>query len=346
MPIRSRMPLAVPAEMQSVIITCYNLERFIGEAIHSVLDQQFVDGAQIVVVDDCSTDGSAAIIQSFPSVQYIRTAANSGVLLAMLEGIRRTDGEYIHFLDGDDIWEPGKLSALAEAFDADTELAWLTHDLSFIDGAGRPISRRSRPDEVLGPVDVEQRSAKLTDGILRHQDFIWLGSALAIRRSKSDLEAFDRWARTLPDPANCYQDWPLAYWLASLPGTKAGYIPRKLFRYRLHGANHSGGRGGAARSARNFRRAGNTVEAMLEIARMRGLDQQVQAGLERRSQAYHYLAELYSGHRLQAAAGLVRAAPEFARRSELSKELIRFAAIQAIGPARFSDWAARRAGGG
>ena len=55
----------------SVVITCYNLERFIGAAIESVQRQDFAGSLQIIVVDDCSTDRSPEVIQSFDGVEYV-----------------------------------------------------------------------------------------------------------------------------------------------------------------------------------------------------------------------------------------------------------------------------------
>jgi teichuronic acid biosynthesis glycosyltransferase TuaG len=92
----------------SVIIPCYNGSPFIAEAIQSVLDQT-VPVAEIIVVDDGSTDGSASIAQGFgPPVRVIRRK-NSGVSEARNCGIREAKGEWIAFLDADDLWRTDKL---------------------------------------------------------------------------------------------------------------------------------------------------------------------------------------------------------------------------------------------
>lgn len=326
----------------SVIITCYNLERYIGAAIESVIDQHLADPIEIIVVDDCSGDGSAGIIKSYPQVRYVRTAANSGVLLAMLEGLKHSAGEFIFLLDGDDVWEPQKLAASMDIFRDDPNIALITHDLSFIDDTGRPLARASRPEQVLTPLEPGAQSSRIVDGILHHLDFVWLGSALGFRRGLADLPGFDDWARRLPDAANTYQDWPLAFWIASQPQAKAGYAAQKLFRYRLHGANHSGDARDVSRALRNLNRALNTIEAMLDIADWRQLPPEIIADLKGRSCAYRFQIDLYSGRRAEAFSGYVRAVPDFLRRGQAGKELVRLVLIAVLGPGNFARLSARR----
>ena len=329
----------------SIIITCYNLERYIGAAIESVLGQQFADPIEIIVVDDCSDDGSADIIKSYPQVRYVRTAANAGVLLAMLEGLKQSSGAFIFLLDGDDVWEPQKLADSMEIFRDDAQIALTTHDLSFIDEAGRPLARASRPEQVLTHLAPEARSSRIVDGILHHLDFVWLGSALGFRRGLADLPAFDDWVRRLPDATNTYQDWPLAFWIASQRQAKAGYAAQKLFRYRLHGANHSGDARDVSRALRNLNRALNTIEAMLEIADWRQLPDKVREDLQGRSRAYRFQIDLYSGRRAKALSGYLRALPDLYRRGQAGKELVRLVLITALGPRSFTRLSARRRAG-
>ncbi|MFA5864845.1 MAG: glycosyltransferase [Phycisphaerae bacterium] len=92
----------------SVIIPCYNGSPFITEAIQSVLNQT-VPVMEIIVVDDGSTDDSAAIAERFgPPVRVIRQK-NAGVSEARNRGIREAKGEWIAFLDADDLWQSDKL---------------------------------------------------------------------------------------------------------------------------------------------------------------------------------------------------------------------------------------------
>ena len=101
--------LTIPARV-SVVITTYNYERFVAAAIESVL-RQTVRPDEIVVVDDGSTDATAAVVARYAArgVRYIRQA-NAGPGAARNRGIRETRGDLIAFLDADDRWLPDKLA--------------------------------------------------------------------------------------------------------------------------------------------------------------------------------------------------------------------------------------------
>lgn len=95
------------SESVSVVIPAYNAERFIGEAIESVLAQTHPP-LEIVVVDDGSTDGTAAVAAAFPRVD-VQSISKSGVSFARNVGVAATTGAFIAFLDADDYWRPEKL---------------------------------------------------------------------------------------------------------------------------------------------------------------------------------------------------------------------------------------------
>jgi len=325
----------------TVIITCYNLERYIGAAIESVLAQDCADTPEIIVVDDCSTDGSEQVIQSYP-VRYVRTDRNGGSLLAMLEGLERAANDIICLLDGDDIWRADKLQKVGDFFGSDPKMAFVTHDLRFVDSSGAPTGRSSRPREVLGPVSPQQHSELIRRGILMHGDYVWLGSALSFRRSLARFDEFANWVRSLPDPANTYQDWPLAFWIAADPDVELGYVPEALFDYRLHDSNHSGDASTPAKAIRNFRRTRNTVAAMRAITEMRRLPSEVKAELRERERFLGYVLDLYCGKRARASLGWLRNLGYARRRGIFWKENARFLGIMALGPERFTASSSRR----
>jgi glycosyltransferase involved in cell wall biosynthesis len=94
----------------SVIIPLYNREKLIERAIDSVLKQSYSD-FELIVVDDCSTDNSAKVVQNIddPRIIYIKHDVNKGANTARNTGIKLAKGEYIAFQDSDDEWLPGKL---------------------------------------------------------------------------------------------------------------------------------------------------------------------------------------------------------------------------------------------
>lgn len=94
----------------SVIIPCYNAETYICATIESVLAQDESD-IEIIVVDDGSRDRSVELVRAtFPGVNVVQQA-NQGVAAARNNGLRLAQGEWIAFVDADDIWLPGKLAA-------------------------------------------------------------------------------------------------------------------------------------------------------------------------------------------------------------------------------------------
>jgi len=326
----------------SVVITCFNLERYVGAAIGSVLGQDCGAEVEVIVVDDCSTDASDAVIRGFAGVRYLKTERNGGVLLAMLAGLAATSSDLVFFLDGDDLWEPNKLAAVLPRFASDPRLGFVTHDLRYAGPDGEPLDRPTRPQAAFAGRSTADHGEKVRAGILEIDDFVWLGSAFAIRKSLVEIDRFIAFARSLPDPANTYQDWTLAYWIAAQGDVALDYVPQKLFRYRLHQLNYSGDARTPERSVRNLTRTLNTNRAIRDIARMRRLPERILRIVEERIAFCEYRIDLDRGRRGPAARAFVRTAPELRRRGVLTKELLRFLAVQALGPERFARIASRR----
>lgn len=107
----------------SVIIPTYNRSGLIGDAIASVIAQTFAD-FELIVVDDCSSDDSAAVVAEFtdPRVRLIALKDNGGSNAARNAGIRAARAPILCFLDSDDLYLPGKLEHVARAFAADPAL--------------------------------------------------------------------------------------------------------------------------------------------------------------------------------------------------------------------------------
>jgi glycosyltransferase involved in cell wall biosynthesis len=126
--------------MISVIIPTFNRAVFLKEAIRSVLDQnyfrkpEFSQDFEVIVVDDGSTDGTADIVNSFAfSIQYF-TQENKGVSAARNVGLQHARGDFIAFLDSDDLWQKEKIGvqmslmhALSRAMVCYTEETWIRH---------------------------------------------------------------------------------------------------------------------------------------------------------------------------------------------------------------------------
>jgi glycosyltransferase involved in cell wall biosynthesis len=96
----------------SVVIPLYNKEKYVRQAIDSILAQSFRD-FEILVIDDGSTDESLNVAQSFrESVRIISHERNRGLSAARNTGIREAKGDFVVFLDADDYWKPEFLEAI------------------------------------------------------------------------------------------------------------------------------------------------------------------------------------------------------------------------------------------
>lgn len=99
-------------DLISVITPVYNVERYIGKTIDSILGQT-IGNIEIILVDDYSKDGSADIIEQYcvkyPNIVYHRQEKNMGAAVARNKALEIANGRYVAFLDSDDLWLPEKL---------------------------------------------------------------------------------------------------------------------------------------------------------------------------------------------------------------------------------------------
>src|SRR5882672_6803905 len=100
----------------SVIVPAYNCALYLAEALDSALDQDYA-AKEVIVVDDGSVDDTPKIIERYGSRVVALRQKNSGSAAARNAGMRHARGEYFAFLDADDLWLPGKLSAQVRYLD-------------------------------------------------------------------------------------------------------------------------------------------------------------------------------------------------------------------------------------
>jgi glycosyltransferase involved in cell wall biosynthesis len=202
----------------SVIIPAYNAAPWIAEAIRSVLNQDFPE-LELIVVNDGSTDETEEIASAFGDRIRIVTKPNGGSASARNAGLRVARGEYIAFLDGDDLWTRDKLR-LQMNFLKRNSLRWVYCDgYSFQDGTGEMLSR-------FGDLWTFHRGH-----ILEHlyvHNFIPSGSPVISRSIFEELGGFDERVRFA-------EDWEM--WLRIAAAYPTDFVQKPLFLYRLHGAN-------------------------------------------------------------------------------------------------------------
>lgn len=110
-----------PPGLVSVVIPAYNAERYIREAIESVLAQDYRP-IEVIVVDDGSSDATATIVESFGSEVRCIRQENAGTAAARNVGVQASRGAFLAHHDADDLWTPGRLSLQMKALEAHPEL--------------------------------------------------------------------------------------------------------------------------------------------------------------------------------------------------------------------------------
>ena len=102
-------------ELVSIIMPTYNCAKFINETIKSVLNQTY-ENWELVIVDDCSNDNTEEVVVSFNDkrIKYNRLEKNSGAAVARTTAMKMATGNYMAFLDSDDLWKDNKLEKQLE----------------------------------------------------------------------------------------------------------------------------------------------------------------------------------------------------------------------------------------
>jgi glycosyltransferase involved in cell wall biosynthesis len=208
----------------SVVIPVFNSEEFLRPAVDSVLAQRYRP-LQIIAVDDGSTDASLSILQSYGDQIEIYQQPNAGSAVARNKGIKQSNGEFVAFLDADDVWHPDKTSIqiahLKEHLDIGLVYASLLKTAHF---------QNSEIDRFLltpveGAIEIDPRGSgwRYTNLLRKSGPHT---SSLIMRRSVIDrVGEFDSRLRR-------GQDYD--YWIRASRATKFHKLQPKLSVYRIH----------------------------------------------------------------------------------------------------------------
>ncbi len=196
----------------SVVIPLYNCERFLAQAIESVLAQTYRP-FEIIVVDDGSTDGGAVIAKSYDGAQCIRQE-HQGQAVALNTGVKAARGAFLAFLDSDDMWSPNKL---------DLQIAYLLQHPA----AGYVIGKTLNFVEPGTP-----RPARITADLMPGVNALLSPGVVVVRREVfEEVGYFDARYEHSKDA-----DW---FVRAKECGVIMGTVPETLLHRRIHGQNMS-----------------------------------------------------------------------------------------------------------
>lgn len=158
----------------SIIIPVFNGEARVAAAIDSVLAQRFEGDVEIIVVNDGSSDDTSGVVKRFGERVRLVEQENRGLAGARNSGVRVSSGDYITFLDDDDIWMPEKLAKMMAILVHEPECAMAYSDALVVDPSGRQTGER------YVPID-QRRAPSLTDLLSRAWNI--LPSSIVIPRS-------------------------------------------------------------------------------------------------------------------------------------------------------------------
>ena len=124
----------------SIIMPSWNTARFIRESIASVRNQTYTNW-ELLIVDDCSTDSTDEIVASYSDerIRYFKNEKNSGAALTRNRAMREARGEWIAFLDSDDLWAPHKLERQLQ-FMKENNYVFSYHEYVKIDEESKPLN--------------------------------------------------------------------------------------------------------------------------------------------------------------------------------------------------------------
>ncbi|MEW5983879.1 MAG: glycosyltransferase family A protein [Acidobacteriota bacterium] len=208
----------------SVVIPTFNRASIVGEAVASALAQTH-EPADVVVVDDGSTDDTASALDAYRGrILYVRQQ-NAGPAAARNTGIRHTKSRYVAFLDSDDLWAPEKLRAQMSLFASDPSLAVVSCLARYVAFDGRTLAETGPPQDTLRAGDRTGLRRLLLGNTVSG------GSSAVVRREcLDDVGVFDEelWG---------VEDWDM--WLRVAKKYSIGFVNQPLTIMRSGAANLS-----------------------------------------------------------------------------------------------------------
>lgn len=217
----------------SVIIPAYNLEKYISECLLGVLEQVTSFSFEVICIDDCSIDGTWGLLEKhskeYTNLKVIKNSSNLGLAKTQKELLQLVTGEYIAYLDGDDVALPGKLQALVDYMDDNTSCALAYHEAEVFD---------SDTGETLGLYSKGFYNAKYVPQRATVEHLIKYGcfanaSSIIFRRHENLMNAIEE---------NCkiILDYPWHILNVLHIGGTVDFIDKVYGRYRIHNQSFGG----------------------------------------------------------------------------------------------------------
>ena len=297
-------PVCRPAV--TLVVPTYNYGRYVSQAIDSVLTQTLRD-VEIIVIDDCSTDNTSAVLSAYADsdrVRVIRHQQNHGHIRTYNEGLALASGRYVGLLSADDYClQPHALARQVAVFEANPNVGLVYSAHLLVPAHGAPSEIKPWPSDYVHAGLDEFRQ-------LMWANYVPASGTLVRREVQHELGPYDV---RLPHAG----DWDM--WLRAFARHDVGYIAEPLFGYRLHERNMS---------HRSIPPSRATEDVLLTLDKaFAALPEDIQADMRslRRRAMHHALfrtvwLDLYHGHRARTWQGVIYALTRHPRLA-LDKEL-------------------------
>lgn len=145
----------------SVVMPAYNAEATVEQSIISVLSQTYQD-FEFIIIDDLSGDSTGAIIRRYEAcdqrIRYYRNERNIGAACSRNRGIREANGQWIAFIDSDDVWDTDKLAIQAALAEKKPEIPLFYTSSRFMDAMGNPYGFVVEAKEITTHADIMKRN--------------------------------------------------------------------------------------------------------------------------------------------------------------------------------------------
>lgn len=211
----------------SVLVPVYNLERFIKPCLESLLSQQTTFDFEVIAIDDGSSDGSWVIMQQlateWPQLRALQNPQNMGVCRTIRRLLELSRGEYLAYVDGDDLAMPGKLQALANYLDENPSCGFVYHEAEVFD---------SDTNQIISLFSRDYYNAKYIPSRAKPEHLVLYGlffntSSCCFRRHSRMIEAVN---------TNCSVVNDYSWHILNSMYLEGGidFIPHIYGRYRVH----------------------------------------------------------------------------------------------------------------
>ena len=211
----------------SVVVPCYNLERYICDCILSLCGQVTDFSFEVIVCDDASTDNSysvaKALQEQFPNLRVFQNQANQGLVKTMGKLFNECKGELIAYVDGDDLALPGKLQALASVLINDGQASLVYHEVEVFNSDTSQVTSHYRRDFY---------NAKYLGLVSEPRDLLVYG--IFMQASSVMFRMHNRLNQVLDHGCKIICDYPLHLGNAYCLGGKIQFVEQVLGYYRLH----------------------------------------------------------------------------------------------------------------